>query len=68
MEKLFWKNGRILADSSNIISPLDLGLIRGYGVFDFFRTYGKTPFELEAHFDRLLFSCKEIDVRQRWRI
>lgn len=62
MEKLFWKNGRIFEDSSKIISPWDLGLTRGYGVFDFLRTYGKTPFELEAHFNRLVCSCREIDL------
>lgn len=35
----------------------DLGLQRGYGVFDFFRVKGNTPLFLEAHLDRFYHSA-----------
>lgn len=34
----------------------DLGIQRGYGVFDFFRAKGRVPLFLQAHLDRLYLS------------
>lgn len=62
MSKLFWINGQIVSESSAFISCQDLGLTRGYGVFDFLRTYEKTPFYLKEHLDRFFYSAKEIDL------
>lgn len=45
------------------LNILDSGLIRGYGAFEFTRTYKKQPFQLEAHVDRLFQSCEMLDLK-----
>lgn len=62
LNKLFWIDGRIVNEKESGIDRTDLGLIRGYGVFDFFRTYGKTPFHFDEHFDRFILSAKTVDL------
>lgn len=44
------------------ISLFDLGLVRGYGVFDYLRTYNKVPFHLQKHLSRFLISAKSIGL------
>jgi branched-chain amino acid aminotransferase len=39
------------------ISILDLGLMRGFGVFDYLRTYKQKPFHLKEHLERLRYSA-----------
>lgn len=51
-------NGEFFHREQAKISVLDLGLTRGYGVFDFFRTYNSSPFHLEDHLNRLKRSAK----------
>ncbi len=36
----------------------DLGILRGFGVFDYLRTYNQKPFLLDDHIDRFLNSAK----------
>lgn len=43
--------------SKKQVSPLDTALLRGYGVYEYLRTYGEAPFRLEEHLDRLERSC-----------
>ncbi|MFY7843410.1 MAG: aminotransferase class IV [Rhabdochlamydiaceae bacterium] len=58
---MFYINGVFLEEEPKI-SSMDLGLIRGYGVFDFMRTYQGHPFHLEDHLLRLQYSAKIIDL------
>ncbi len=44
------------------ISVFDISVLRGYGVFDFLRTYNKKPFELEKHLDRFFNSVSGLDL------
>jgi branched-chain amino acid aminotransferase len=44
----------------------DLAILRGYGVFDFLRTYNGEPFYLEAHAERLFQSALRIGLAMRW--
>jgi 4-amino-4-deoxychorismate lyase len=44
------------------LDPLDLGLVRGEGVFEALRVYGGRPFRLQAHLDRLAASARAIDL------
>jgi len=46
-------NGRILPLEDAAISPLDIGLLRGYAVFDLLRTVRGRPFLLAEHLRRL---------------
>lgn len=55
-------NGRILPLADAAISPLDIGLLRGYAVFDLLRTVNGRPFLLGAHLERLRASAAELDL------
>jgi branched-chain amino acid aminotransferase len=46
-------NGRIIPAEQAVISPYDVGLLRGYAVFDLLRTVGGRPFLLAEHLKRL---------------
>lgn len=67
MTKLFWINGQIVDETHAFLSCQDLGLTRGYGVFDFLRTYGKVPFYLKEHLERFFFSASQIDLVPPYR-
>ncbi len=55
-------NGSFVDDENALISISDLGLTRGLGVSDVFRTYNKTPFHLKDHLSRLHFSAIEMGL------
>ena len=44
------------------VSALDLSVLRGFGVMDYFRTYGGKPFRLREHLERFIFSAEEIGL------
>ncbi len=58
-------NGEILPIDEIKIAPNDLGLARGYAVFDFFRVNGKPVF-IEDHLKRLYQSAQEIRLPFHW--
>lgn len=63
MEELkHYHNGEILGESEISYSVNDVGLLRGYGVFDFFRIEGTTPVFIEEHLDRFEHSAKGLDL------
>jgi len=62
MDPLYYLNGKYLPASEAKISVQDLGWIRGYGVFDYLRTYAKKPFHLDEHLLRLEYSLQEIGL------
>ena len=55
-------NGQFVKEAEAKISVLDLGLLRGFGVFDYLRTYHGRPFHLKEHLDRLSYSAHEIGL------
>ena len=59
---IFYVNGKFVPKDEARVSILDLGLIRGYGVFDFLRTYNGKPFKLDEHLRRLQNSAKQIGL------
>jgi branched-chain amino acid aminotransferase len=63
---VFYVNGRFVPQSRAKVAVSDLGLLRGYGVFDFMRTYGREPFRLRDHLERLLISARLIDLELPW--
>ena len=59
---LYYVNGDFTPASQAAIGLNDLGLVRGYGVFEVLRTYGERPFGLRAHLDRLAYSAAQIEL------
>lgn len=55
-------NGKILPFDNAYISLDDIGLLRGYSVFDFLRTYNGKPFLLKEHLSRLRNSAKALSL------
>ncbi len=53
-------NGNFTSLDEASLPVLDLTILRGYGVFDFLRTYGGKPFKLHEHLLRLEKSAKFI--------
>lgn len=51
-------NGKFVESTAASIPVNDLGLQRGYGVFDFLRVKGKQPLFLQQHIDRLYRSLE----------
>ncbi len=56
-------NGKIIPLSQARISPYDLGVLRGYGVFDVMRAQNNKPFLIADHWRRFLNSAKFLNLR-----
>lgn len=65
-EYIYYVNGSFVPASTAAIGLNDLGLVRGYGVFEVLRTYGVTPFHLHEHLERLQRSASQIDWVLPW--
>jgi len=59
-------NGKFVTEDELLISPRDLGFVRGYAVTDFIVTYNNKPFKLPEHVDRLFKSAEIIGLRIPW--
>ncbi len=53
-------NDRFLPQREATLSVSDLGISRGYGIFDFFKTIGDTPIFLQDHLDRFFGSAERM--------
>jgi len=62
MDALVFLDDQIVSGKDAKISLFDLGIMRGYGVFDFFCVYNRTPFHLWDHLNRFEASAKAIDL------
>jgi branched-chain amino acid aminotransferase len=62
MSGIFYIDGEFVRSDDAAIPAGDLAVLRGYGVFDFMRTYGGKPFHLDAHLRRLERSAQLIDL------
>jgi len=56
-------NGKIVPANSALIYPDDLGVLRGYGVFDVMKTVNGKIFLFDEHFKRLSDSADYLGVR-----
>ena len=65
---VFYINGEYVKAAEARLPATDLAILRGYGVFDFLRTYGGVPFQLGAHLRRLRRSADLIDLHCPWDI
>ena len=59
-------NGSYLPLCDASIPLEDLAILRGYGVFEFLRTYSGIVFEPESHFERLHHSASKIGMSIPW--
>lgn len=59
MKPFCFANDRIVPSEQAVIHPLDIGLIRGYAIFDFFRTENFKPFFLEEYLHRFISSAEK---------
>mgnify|MGYP001166066667 FL=1 len=64
----YYVNGDFVNADEAGVSFHDLGFVRGYGVFDFLRTYGRVPFRLVPHLQRLQHSAAAIDLACPWSL
>lgn len=55
-------NGNFISEEEAKISARDLSVLRGYGIFDFMRTYNSIPFHLKDHIRRLKNSAKLLQM------
>ncbi|MBZ0303629.1 MAG: aminotransferase class IV [Anaerolineae bacterium] len=62
MSSIFYIDGEFVRSDDASIPANDLAILRGYGVFDFMRTYGGKPFHLDWHLKRLERSARLIDL------
>lgn len=64
---IFYVDGQFAPDDEAVIPVTDLAVLRGYGVFDLFRTYNGKPFHWQAHLERLVGSAKRIGLTLAWQ-
>lgn len=60
---IYYVAGKFVREDQAAISVNDLSVIRGFGVFDFLRTYNGVPFHLDDHLKRLARSARLIDLQ-----
>ncbi|GAB4515614.1 MAG: branched-chain-amino-acid transaminase [Anaerolineae bacterium] len=66
MSDIYYVNGEFVEAENALLPVTDLAVLRGYGVFDFMRTYNGQPFHLEAHIDRLFTSADIVKLAMPW--
>lgn len=59
MKPLCFARNQIIPSSEATLHPMDIGLIRGYGIFDFFRTENFVPLFLTDYLDRFIGSAQK---------
>jgi branched-chain amino acid aminotransferase len=59
---LYYLNGAYVPATEAALPLNDLGIVRGYGVFDLLRTYDGMPFKLREHVERLARSAEAIGI------
>ena len=60
---IFYVDGEFVAENEARIPVTDLSVLRGFGVFDFLRTYNGVPFHLHDHLLRLERSARLIGLQ-----
>lgn len=56
-------NGKMMSVNQAMVSVYDIGLVRGYGIYEAFTTHNKKPFRLEDHIDRFRKSALAFNLK-----
>ena len=64
--RVYYVDGEFVPHTEATIPVSDLAVLRGYGVFDFMRTYGGVVFRLEDHLARLERSAALVGLPLPW--
>jgi branched-chain amino acid aminotransferase len=67
MKNVHYRDGGWYEKKDLVVSVFDLSVLRGYGIFDFLRTYNQKPFKLKEYLTRLYNSARILDLPMRWR-
>jgi branched-chain amino acid aminotransferase len=59
---VYYVDGKYVPDSEAVFPINDLGLLRGYGCFDFMRTYNGKVIFIKDHVQRLFRSAQQIGI------
>ncbi len=59
-------NGNLLPKEEALIPLNDLGLLRSYSIFDFFRVISGVPVFIEDHLNRLIVSADKMKLDLQW--
>src|SRR5262245_3988886 len=63
---IFYINGNYVPEDQAMLPVRDLSILRGYGAFDYLRTYDGQPYRLEANIARLRKSCEILELSFPW--
>lgn len=58
----YWKNGQMVGAAEAVVSVFDHGLLYGDGCFEGLRFYGRRPFRLDRHLQRLRRSLRALAI------
>ncbi|MEL6402992.1 MAG: aminotransferase class IV [Chloroflexota bacterium] len=63
---IFYVDGHFVPENEAVINVRDLAVLRGYGAFDYLRTYGKQPFRMAKNLERLRRTCDILEIEYPW--
>lgn len=61
-DTIYFVNGSFVKKENAFIHVNDIGLLRGFAVFDYFKTYFGIPFRIKDHLERLQISASMIGL------
>lgn len=62
MGEYFFFNGEIIRSDEKVMKLNDLALLRGFGIFDFFRTHQGVPYLMDNYIDRFFRSAVHLQL------
>jgi branched-chain amino acid aminotransferase len=65
-QSIFYVNGEFVPAEYASLPLTDLGIVRGYGIFDLWRTYDGVPFHQQEHLQRFASSAAQIKLDLPW--
>ena len=67
MDSLIYHNDRIIPLAEARLSPGQMGLLMGWGVFTTLRIYEGVPFAFDRHWDRMARDAERLSIELHYR-